>query len=273
MTRVVSLALGLLLLPACMTLDGMVMPSYPVDAYVIESDLIPDDLIEEVSFEAADGTKLYGLWTHQRTAAPPMIFFHGNGGHLASYTERLEAYWLWERYDVFHFDYRGFGKSEGEASFDGVFEQDGLAAVRFVADSTGYAPSEIPWVSLSLGSAVAVHTNDEIDARVVVLESMFASTNDLLDDGTGLDLPTGWFFEDEYDNVEAIRSIRSPVFVIHGLEDDYIDPEYALDAYAAAPDPKELWRPEGVNHSDIIDVIPETYRDRVFAFIDEHPAD
>lgn len=270
MTRVGFVALALVALPGCMRLDDLFFVPWPVDAYGLGGDVIPAERTEVVSFPAEDGTVLSGVWAHQDPPAPPMIFFHGNTGNIDSSWDRAETYWAWGRHDVFLVDYRGYGTSEGTPSYEGVIEQDGLAAVQYVAATKGVDPATIPWIGHSLGASVASHTNDEIDAQSVVLESMFASADAIADDGTTLDLPAGWFFEDPFDNVAAVADLQAPLLVVHGQDDDYILVEYAQRVYDAAPDPKELWTPDGVDHSDIIDVMPVEYHDRITAFQDAH---
>lgn len=256
----------LLLLTGCMTLDGFFFDSIHVDSYDVSHAIVPEALTENVTFEASDGTVLHGIWAHQDPPAPPMIFFHGNYHDITDNWDRVETYWSWHTHDVLIFDYRCYGMSDGVCTYDGVLHEDGLAAVQYTADTTGYAPEDIPWMGHSLGASVATHTSAEIGAQSIVLESMFASAGDLADDGVGLDLPSGWFFADPFDNVGAAAEITAPVFVVHGLADDYILPEYADRVYAAAPDPKDLWKPEGVGHSDIITVIPEEYEQRITAW-------
>lgn len=263
-----------LALAGCFTFDGLVVPGDPKDAYDLSSDLIPADRFEEVSFESADGAVLYGVWAHQADGvdAPPLLWIHGNGGALDLYVDRIETYWSWG-YDVFAVDYRGFGKSEPEIDTERMLQDDGAAAARYVADATGVAPEDIPWVSLSLGAAVAVHGGDEVPAKGIVIENMFPSTDLIVDDATSLDFPTGWFFADVYDNVAAVRDVISPVFVVHGLADDFIDPAYAEIVHDAAPAPAWLWQPEGVGHADIHQVIPDRYRTVVTRFLDDPASD
>lgn len=265
--RLVAVAVVLAGQVACLRLDGLVMPGDPKEAYDYSGTTVPTELIEEVQFESTDGAELFGAWFRQPVSRPPLIWIHGNGGAIDTTFDRIDLYHAWGEHDVFAFDYRGYGRSDPEGTRDGILEEDGLAAVRFVSESTGVPPEEIPWIALSLGAAVAVHTNDEIPAAGIVIENMFPSTDMLLDDGAGLDLPTGWFFEETWDNVDAVRGTQSPLFIIHGLADDFIDPKYALEVYAAAPGPRRLWRPEGVNHSDIHTVMPEEYKRRVLDFL------
>lgn len=257
----------------CMQLDGLVHPGDPRTSYDLTSAVIPAERIEVVSIPTVDDHYVSGVWLRQDPPAPPMIWWHGNGGAIDTYVDRLETYWQWGRWDVFVPDYRGFGMSSGEPSFQALFVEDGPAIVDWVSAESGVPPEQIPWISLSLGSAIATHTNVVRDAQVLELENMYASTDWLLDRGAGLDLPTGWFFEAEYDNLGPLAQAQAPVFIVHGLADDFIEPASAVAEFEVAPDPKELWQPEGVNHADIHRVIPDTYRERVIGFIDRHPAE
>lgn len=261
----------LLLCTGCMSLDFMFLDAPKTDAYDLSSDLIDSALVDEVSFETADGVRLSGVWARQADPSPPLIYFHGTSGHIGDNWDRAEYYWGWGTHDVFLFDYRGFGTSDGDPSFEGVFEEDGRAAAAYVSEATGTEPGAIPWVALSLGVGVSLHTNDEVDAASLVLQSGFASSDFLVDDSTALDLPMGWFFEAPYDNVEAMTHTRSPVFVVHGLADDFIRPESGELLFEAAPGERELWQPEGVGHADLFELRPDEFRDRVGAFWADHP--
>jgi pimeloyl-ACP methyl ester carboxylesterase len=254
------------LLVGCMTFDGMIHGGDRKDAYDFSASRVPPELIEVVSYESADGTLLSGVWTHQAEPKPPLIFFHGNGGAVDTYPTRLDTYWSWGEWDVFHADYRGYGLSEGAAGPE-ILELDGIAAVRHVAESTGVEPENIPWIALSLGAAVAAHTNRSVANAGMVLENMFPNTSILMEDGSGVSMPDGWFFEHTWDNLAALDQGSSPTFVIHGLADDYISPDYGPVVYEHAPEPRWLWQPEGVNHSDIEQVIPEEYQARVARFL------
>lgn len=251
----------------CLTLDGLFLATQTTDAYDLSSDVVPEDAWEVVSFESLDGTMLSGAWAH-REGKRPLIYFHGISNHVGteSTKARLELLWAQDTHDVFAVDYRGFGTSEGEATRDGVLEQDGLAAVQYVADTTGYDPAEIDWVALSLGGAVAIHTQDEIAARAVVLENVFPSEQLLGSQGVGLDIPAAWFFEETWDNLSEASKMTAPTFVIHGLSDDFIDPKFGPMLHDALPDPSWLWQPEEPNHDDIYKVIPEAYLEALGRF-------
>lgn len=256
----------LLSLVGCMTLDFMFLEAPTTKSYDLSDEVVPSELTEIITFKSGSKT-LYGAWAHQSRPAPPLIFFHGNGGHLQDNWDRQAYYWSWGTHDVFSVDYRGFGMSDGPATFHGVLEEDGAAAIAYVSEVTGVPSHDIPLIGLSLGGAVAIHTNDEVPLRSVILQSTFANADLLIDTSVGLDLPMGWFLEGPYDNVANIARITSPVLIIHGLDDDFILPESGELLHDAAPGPKQLWLPLGVGHSDLFEVKPDAYRDRSLEFM------
>lgn len=277
--------LPLFIIPAlsgCLTLDFVVLNASPLPedhqfslewTYQDTTVTVPDDLVEEVYFPSGqDDVQLHGLWARQPgEPKPPMIFFHGNAENLDRYTDRMAWYWSWGEYDVFSFDYQGFGKSGGEATEETVLLNDGIAAVNYVSEVTGIPPEQIPWVALSLGASSAAHTNRTVPAQSIVLESMFSSAKQVQDDSLQLDIPTGWFFSGNYDNLAALADCSAPTMVIHGLQDNFTWWKYGEEVYAAAPEPKLFWQPEDVDHSDILYVRPDDARDRILAWQRENP--
>lgn len=267
MIRIAPIPALLVLGTGCMSLDFMFLNSGPnQDTYTLHDDVVPAELVELVDVPREDGLLLKGVWVRQSEPAPPLIFFHGNDSNIETNWDRISYMWEWGTYDVFAIDYAGFGLSEGESTWEGLSSMDGHATVNYVSSETGYAPEEIPWVALSLGGFVSIRTNDEIPAQSIILESVFASSDALQDDSLKLDLPAGWMFENEWDNVAEISKIQSPVFIIHGLKDDFIMPSSAPELYDAAPTEKELWQPAEVDHSDLFEVEPEEFKERAHAW-------
>ncbi len=256
----------LLSLLACMKMDDFFFNPERVGAYSLASDVIPAANLEEVAFPSGDLT-LYGVWARQDApgGAPVLIYFHGNARNIDEYMPQLGVYWSLG-YETFMFDYRGFGKSEGEAEITGILA-DGAAAVAYVEESTGLSHEQIPYLGLSLGGSVAVHTAGALPPSVLITEDMFASGQKLINDGSGLDLPDGWMLEEEWDNAAAAAEVTSPYLIIHGAEDDFIQPSHAEIVYASANDPKRLWLVPGADHADAPFVAPEEYGENVTCWI------
>jgi len=68
---------------------------------------------ESVDFETADGAKLSGWFIPGDSTRGVILFCHGNAGNIS---HRLESIQIFHRLglDVFIFDYRGYGQSEGK---------------------------------------------------------------------------------------------------------------------------------------------------------------
>ncbi|KAI1448898.1 alpha/beta-hydrolase [Annulohypoxylon stygium] len=85
-----------------------------------------------------------------------VIYFHGNAGHVAQRIRPNSYHTLTDssHYHVLAIDYRGFGKSTGTPSEDGLI-CDGIAAVDWAVDIAGVPSSRIVILGHSLGTAVA----------------------------------------------------------------------------------------------------------------------
>ena len=133
---------------------------------------------QDVHFKSADGTDLIGLWFSARKTPSKgvIVHFHGNGENMSSHY--LFVYWLAaEGYDVFTFDYRGYGGSAGKKSLTGSIE-DGAAALRVARGRAGASRERLIVLGQSLGGALALASLDRDGGegvRGVILDSTFAS--------------------------------------------------------------------------------------------------
>src|SRR5690606_18152751 len=98
--------------------------------------------VEERRFTASDGVRLHAWYAPGGGGpdAPVLLWSHGNGGNVANREDVLVA--LAARgLDVFAYDYRGYGLSEGKPSEQGV-HRDADAAWDALT-SSGVAPERI----------------------------------------------------------------------------------------------------------------------------------
>jgi len=146
---------------------------------------------------------------------------------------------------------------------------DGLGAVDYVSSVTGEAPSQIAYHGLSLGGSVAVHTAVDRPPRVLITEDMFASAKKLADDGTGLDMPAGWFLESEWDNVGAAKQVFRPYLVMHAAADTYVQPSNGELVHSFANPPTKLWLVPGADHNESPDVAPDDYRAEIECWVEQ----
>ena len=68
--------------------------------------------------------------------------------------------------------------------------------------------------------------------------------------------------------VKVLEERNFPLFMIHGIEDSYIDVSHANFLYGCASEPKELWLVPGAKHNESVIVREEEYRNRVSDFFE-----
>ncbi|MCL4193640.1 MAG: alpha/beta fold hydrolase, partial [Thermoguttaceae bacterium] len=111
---------------------------------------------EEVHFQAAEGTRLHGWYVPHDHPRAVVLFCHGNAGNVTHRADSLQALHHGAGVAVFVFDYRGYGRSAGRPSEEGIIA-DARAARAWLAQRAAVPEQEIVVLGESLGGAVAVH--------------------------------------------------------------------------------------------------------------------
>jgi fermentation-respiration switch protein FrsA (DUF1100 family) len=224
---------------------------------------------EEVWFKTSDGLRLYGWLFRSKTrpAAAAVVYFHGNGGNL-SYCDWVGASLSERGFDVLLFDYRGYGRSEGEPTDERGVYADADAAYDFLVKERGVPARSVALYGQSLGTAAAVDVAAREPCGALVLESGLSSAGDM----AGAILP--WLprfvrglTKNKFDSVGKLPRVRCPVLVVHGDRDTVIPVAQGRKLFAAAPEPKRLKIVEGAGHNDLSIVGGERYIDSLADFI------
>lgn len=254
----------------CMTMDSFFFAPVALESYDLPLVDVPEDQVELVSFAAADGTELSGVWAWQDLPddAQTLVVFHGNRDHIPFHWERVELYWSWG-YNVFIFDYRGYGTSQGTPTHDGLL-LDAQAAVEFVADARGVGTTELLYEGTSLGGYASVSISDSHPPGALVTEDLFSSAEALIETNDGINVPASWMFEGEWDTRAQAAELQDvPWLLLHGSDDAYIVADHARWLFEAANDPKDLWIVPGGTHGPAddgprhYDVQPDEYERRL----------
>jgi fermentation-respiration switch protein FrsA (DUF1100 family) len=169
--------------------------------------------------------------------------------------------------NIFIYDYRGYGKSEGSPSEAGVYV-DGVAAYDYVTEQL--APPGVPIVlwGRSLGGAVATETATQRHADGLILESTFTSAHEM---ATSLYpfLPfVGSLIRSTFDSESRVHTLDIPSLHIHGDEDRIVPLELGQKLFAAAQGKKDLYIIPGAGHNDTYVVGGNEYVSRVRSFLE-----
>ncbi|MEE2777698.1 MAG: alpha/beta hydrolase [Acidobacteriota bacterium] len=203
---------------------------------------------EDVWFEADDGTRLHAWWIPHPKARGAVLYCHGNNGNIS---HRLGALGDLRRMkvSVLAFDYRGYGRSEGEPSEDGVY-RDARAAWDHLTGPLGVEPSKVLLFGHSLGGAVAIETALHRQIAGLVVQSSFTHIRDMvrvLYPRTPLHLMA----RNQFRSLDKVASIDVPKLFIHGSDDPTIPMRLGRRLYEAAAEPKDWFEIPRAGHNDV----------------------
>ena len=220
---------------------------------------------EDVTFTAADGTKLHGWFLPRPNSKRAVLYCHGNGEDVALVGDVAAHFGTTLDTSVFVFDYRGYGHSEGRPNETGCVA-DGCAAQKWLASRAGIQPNEVVLIGRSLGGAVAVAAAAENGANALVLECAFPSMPDLAARLYPW-LPVRWVMKNRYDNLSRIGQYNGPLFQSHGTADTLAPIDLARKLFDAAPTSEKFWVEfDGLEHNS---PPPPIYYQQVASFLDK----
>ncbi len=214
---------------------------------------------EDVDIDGIGEPRLHGWFL---PAAKPtcgtVLFLHGNAENISMHI--ASVYWLPARgFNVFLFDYRGYGASGGSPSLAGI-QNDIDRAIRYLLQHGLVSPHGIVLFGQSLGASAAIyyaaHGEHRSGLRSVVVESPFASYRGIAQEKLAafwLTWPLQWLprwtMSDRYSPVNAIGQVAPiPLLLIHGDSDPIVPLAHSERLFAAAQEPKRFWKIVGGGH-------------------------
>mgnify|MGYP003336056373 CR=1 FL=1 len=219
--------------------------------------------LEDVWFQSADGTKLFGWYVESAATNAVLLWCHGNAGNIINRLENLrELYRI--GLSVFLFDYRGYGRSQGQPSEDGLY-QDALGAYDYLTRTRMIRPERIVLFGRSLGASVAGEVAAQKPAAGLILESPFPSVEAVAKFHYG-SLPVHWLLGAEFRLIDRLPQLSLLKLVIHGDQDDIIPIELGRQVFEAAKPPKEWYVIPGADHNNTYQIGGSAYFRRLGEF-------
>jgi fermentation-respiration switch protein FrsA (DUF1100 family) len=209
----------------------------------------PSAQYENVFFNAADATRLHGWWLPHPESSTALIVSHGNAGNITYRAPAGDFLRSNLQTNVFMYDYRGYGQSQGEPSEQGTYA-DIRAAYSYVK-SRGFTPNSIFLMGQSLGTAVTVDLAVSEPVAGVILEAPFTSVAGVARKLFGT-LPIHLFVRTKYDSLSKIAKIRAPLVIVHATRDPVIAYEFGRVLFEAASQPKLFFEVQGELHEGAI---------------------
>lgn len=233
---------------------------------------------EDVYIDTADGLKLHGWFLPSLQANPKasILFLHGNAENISTHVGAV--YWLPNYgFNVLIYDYRGYGKSEGQVDLDATMT-DVKPVIDYMTNRADVNASKLIIFGQSLGGAIAINTvanhQKKKNIKAVVIESSFTGFRQIAREKLGESWLT-WAFQwplsltitNDYSSEKALTKLAGiPVLIIHGNKDHIIPFRHGKTLYQAALPPKDFWIvPEG-GHIQAMTLT--TYREKLVEYFE-----
>jgi fermentation-respiration switch protein FrsA (DUF1100 family) len=165
-----------------------------------------------------------------------VLFLHGNAENIS--THLGSVYWLpKEGYQVFLFDYAGYGESEGATSAAGI-HRDVARMIRTVAADSRVDPRKLFILGGSLGGTMALYSAAQPEFRhtfrAIIADAPFSSDRRIAREKLALlwltyplQWPLGFLVSDAYSPDKGMAEIEVPILFIHGTADETVPPHHS----------------------------------------------
>ena len=236
-----------------------------------------------VQFPSASGSQLKGwlLTTHEPSAA--VILLHPLRSNRNSMLARAE-FLVSQGFVVLLFDFQAHGESPGQQITFGHLESlDAIASVKFM--QSRYPTLPIIAIGSSLGGAASILAEPPLPVAGLILEAVYPTIETAV--ANRLQIYLGYFGKfieplllwqlnfrlgispQQLRPIAKAAAIKAPVLIISGSEDQRTTLADTQALYAAFNNDKDLWIVPGARHQDLYHYVPEQYRQRVIAFIEQ----
>jgi len=254
--------------------DWSVTDARPASS-VPERKIVPR--IEDVELTTDDGVRLHGWYAvpvrkgkngvlAPVAATATILYLHGNAGNVTSRRDSLERLVTLPA-NVFIPDWRGYGKSRGSPSEDGLY-RDARAAWRYLTRARGEAPGRIVLLGESLGNAPAILLATEEKPAGLIVQAAFTSLPDMA--RHLYPFVPRFLVRTRMENLARIGRVRCPLLFVHSKTDEIIPYEQGRKLFDAAPDPKRFYTVAGAGHNDLDSAGGDDYLRALRNFVEDY---
>jgi uncharacterized protein len=213
--------------------------------------------------------KIHGWWIPSgKKESKTLLYLHGNSANVSKEAERARLFHQLG-VSILLIDYRGFGQSGGDFPSEAQVSEDTEAAWQYLVQKQKVRPEEIFVYGHSLGGAIAIELalhHPEIPG--LIIESAFTRARDLAVENWWTHyIPLDLLFNQRFDSIHKIASLKMPILFIHGTADTKIPYSMSQQLFATATAQKKLLLiPQG-DHDHNFKIGGSHYSNAIRAFL------
>jgi abhydrolase domain-containing protein 17 len=215
------------------------------------------DTKDIIKIPVTNTEQISALYLPKAGATHTLLYIHGNAEDIGDLRPLLASFSDWG-FNVFAYDYRGYGTSNGTPSESNA-NRDAAAAYHYLINNLKIPANQIIVYGRSVGGGSATELATQNAVGGLILESTFTSAFRVV-------VPFPLLPFDRFNNIGKIADIRCPVLVMHGQADATIPIQHGRSLYETALDPKmSLWI-AGAGHNDFSEVAGDRHRQALLSF-------
>ena len=201
---------------------------------------------EEINIKSTDSKLINGVLFKADNPQGLIIFLHGNAGALDSWGGIANIY-TDLNYDIFIFDYRSYGKSEGKIRNQEQLFQDNQAVYDELKKR--YSEDEIVIIGFSIGTGFAAKLASDNNPRLLILQAPYYNLSDLLK--SIYHFPV-FLLRYKIETNKYLQDCVMPVVIFHGNQDEIVPYDSSLKLEKEFKSKDKLITLDGEVHNGIL---------------------
>lgn len=204
---------------------------------------------EERNYEVENGVRLNALLFKAKESKGLIFYIHGNADNLRYWGE-FAPFFLKHQYDVFMYDFRGFGKSSGKIMGERGLQRDAKILYRKMIEE--YGEKKIIIYGFSIGTGIAARLGSKNNPKALILEAPYYNFVSLVNYHKAY-LPATLISKYYFRINRYLPNVKCPLYIFHGKEDRKVP--YYLGKKLIGTNPNmNFFAVEGATHNDMQDM-------------------
>ena len=257
------------------------------DCIVASHEWLKENNAQDIYVTSMDGLQLHGYWIPAENPRGTIVLVHGYRSTMLVDFGIAYPFYHALGMNILVPHQRAHGESEGQFITFGVKESEDIKCwIKYHNDNFG--KHQIVLSGMSMGASTVLYLADQIlpsNVKCIIADCGFTSPWDILDKvyQSVVHLPSAFslyaadifarifagFSLTEKDTRKVLVNAKVPVFMIHGLEDDFVPCDMTKQGYNACIAKKRMLLVEGAGHGVSFLVDKTRYTKEIISFLED----